>query len=240
MRAIFKLTFLFLVSLGAAAKSDYPLQMLERPFTMPKNSFQTGLEFRNSAVGIMSAEYGITDNLQIGLSWDGLVTGETLKPEMSMAVSLGYFLFSTPYASSMAEFKLPFYFESNVLKKASFAFTTSVPLVRGHLGLLLFYDELVALDGSKENLQASFNFPVRLNWQATEQLYLKLGTSVATLSTTGEHENIIDKTPLTFSGLFAVTKSVDLLGSFGFANVQQPKDMVIMLGISIRGGELDG
>ena len=229
-----------LVSMGAVAKSEYPLQMLHRPFTMPKNAFQTSMQFKNSAVGIMSAEYGITHDLELGLEWGGMGTkGQDLQPEMSMAVKLGYFLFSTPYASSMLNFSLPFHFESNVLQKASLSLTTSVPIVRGHLGLLLFYDDLVALDWSKETLQASFNFPVRLNWQATEQLYLKLGTSVGTLSTTGSHVSIADKTPLKFETLFAVTKSVDLLGSFGFAAVQKPSDMIFMLGVSIRGGELD-
>lgn len=241
MKTISKLIFILsLVSLKVAAKSDYPLQMLERPFTMPKNSFQTSMQFKNSAVGIMSAEYGITDDLELGFSWGGVATGETLKPETSMAVNLGYFLFSTPYVSSMASFSLPFHFESNVLKKASFAFTTSVPIVRGHLGLLLFYDDLIALDWSKDTLQASFNFPVRLNWQATQQLYLKLGTSAGTLTTTGVHKSMVDAAPLTFSVLYAVTKSVDLLGSFGFAAVQKPTDAVMMLGISIRGGDLDG
>jgi hypothetical protein len=227
--------------MSATAKSTYPLQMLDRPFTMPKNSFQSSLQFKNSAVGIMSTEYGITDDLELGLSWGGMSTsGQHLQPEMNMTVNLAYFLFSKPYASGMVNFSLPFYFESQVLHKASFALTTSVPLVRGHLGLLLFYDDLVALDWSKETLQASFNFPVRLNWQATDQFYLKLGTSLGTLNTAGPQISMIDKTPLKLEALFAVTKSVDLLGSFGFANVQQPKNIVMMLGISVRGGELDG
>ena len=240
MKKIYFALALTLVSMGVLAKTEFPTAMLERPFTMPKNAFESGLQFKNTAVGIMSFDYGITHDFQAGVSWGGLTTDDQgLQPEMNMAVNLGYFLFSTRYASSMANFTLPFHFENDVLKKASFSFTTSIPLIRGHLALLAFYDDLIALDWTN-GLKANFNFPLRLNWQATPHLYLKLATNLVNFSTTGVHTHIIDKTPLTFSALYAVTKSVDLVGSFGFTNVQDCKDAVLMLGMAFRGGELDG
>ncbi|MES2504081.1 MAG: hypothetical protein V4534_04300 [Myxococcota bacterium] len=238
MKYIVNTAFLASISLGLCAGS-YPTQMLDRPFTLPQNSFESGVKFNNAQVGVLKTDYGITDDFQIGLSWGGMATQEDMKPDMKMNINLGYFLFTSPYASGMLNASMPFYFESAVTQSASFALTTSVPLIRGHLGMLLFYDDLVALDWSK-GFHASFNLPVRLNWQATSQLYLKLGTSVANLRTTGEHDHLFNKTPLELSALFAVTPFVDIVGSVSFPKLQQPNDVVMMIGFDIRGGSLEG
>ena len=228
------LTFM---ALGTIA-SEYPLPMLQRPFTMPKNSFESSIQFKNSAVGVLSTDYGITDDFQLGLSWAGMSTNR-LDPAMQMSINAGYFTFANNWIANMVVASLPLYFEKNALHAFALSAPTAVPIIRGHLGLLLFYDDLVALDW-ENGFVAKFNFPLRLNWQATDRLFLRLGTNLATLSTNGEHNHLFKTSPLTLSGLFAVTKNVDILGSFGFPNLQKPTDMVMMLGVAFRGGALDG
>ncbi len=242
MKSSLKIIISFM-AFGALAE-EYPLQMLERPFTMPKNAFESELLFKNSAVGIMSANYGITNDLQLGLSWNGMSTkevesGKKIVPDMSLSINAAYFTFGTRWAAGMVTASMPLHFESNTFQSVSFAAPLSIPIVRHHLGLFLFYYDSVVFNW-KDGFFAEFNLPLRLNWQATERLYLKLGTNLATLSTNGNHNHLIKTSPLTLEGLFAVTKNVDILGSFGFPDVQHAENMVMMLGVAFRGGALDG
>lgn len=213
------------------------MTVFQRPFTMPQNSFQSSLNFSNSNMLMLGADYGITDKFQIGLGWEGLDTAGKL-PTQKLSLNAAHFLFSTPYASSMAVFNMPFYFDRMVLQQVNLSLSTYIPLVRGHLNLVLLED-LVKFSWLTDTA-ADFKISTRLSWQATQALCLNLVTSPATLSTSGEHTHIIQKTPLELRALYAVTPMVDIVGSLGFDNIQNASGFSAMLGVLLRGGDIEG
>ena len=62
---------LLTLSLGALAAPKYSATVFQRPFTMPQNSFESSLFFSDQNKASLGVDYGITDDFQIGLSWNG-------------------------------------------------------------------------------------------------------------------------------------------------------------------------
>ena len=118
---------------------------------------------------------------------------------------------------------------------------TYIPLVRGHLNLVLL--ENLATLNWKESVNAEFAFHIRLSWQATHSLCLNLSTTAGILNTSGSHKHLFDTTPLNFSALYAITPMIDVLGQVGYKNLQTTNGstgLTMMLGVLFRGGEIEG
>ncbi|MBH1989159.1 MAG: hypothetical protein I8H75_01260 [Myxococcaceae bacterium] len=227
------------VSIGAWSFAKYPMTVFSRPFTMPRNSFETALRFSNSNAVSLSADYGITDHFQLGLSWAGLQAGN--EPDQKISLNLAHYLFATKYLSSMAIASIPFHFDASVVKGMSLSMATYIPLVRGYLNLVLL-ENLITIDWSS-NPQAIFAFETRLSWQATEALCLNLVTNWAQISTTGDYEHVGLRTPLFLKALYAVTPMIDVFGQIGYNNLQKidrkEGGLIAMLGIALRGGSIE-
>lgn len=231
---------LFTLSLGVMAAPKYSATVFERPFTMPQNSFESTLMFSNDKMMLLGADYGITDDIQLGLGWDGFETVRTnnIAPTQSIAVNAAAFLFSTRYASSMATVSMPLHFDKMAVQSVSLGVPTYVPVVRGRLNLV-FLENLIELKWL-DRASADFKFETRVSWQATRSLCLNLITSPAILSTSGNHTHLIDVTPLKFKALYAITPMIDVFGSVGFDNIQNAAGFSGMLGVGFRGGDIEG
>lgn len=232
-----RILLLFVFSLSSLAATKYSMAVFQRPFTMPQNSFESSLRFSNANILMLGADYGITDQFQIGLGWEGMDTAGKL-PMQKISLSAAHFLFSTSYVSSMAILTLPFHFDRMVLQQVNLSLSTYVPLVRGRLNLVLLED-LVKFSWLTDTY-ADFKISTRLSWQTTHALCLNLITSPVTLSTSGNHAHIIQATPLHFSALYAVTPMVDVVGSIGLDNIQNAAGFSAMLGVALRGGDIEG
>lgn len=233
----FALTAVLLtLSLGVFAGHRYSITVSQRPFTMPENSFETSLGFSNKSSVLLNSAYGITDNFQLGLEWGGLDTGNF--PDQKVSLSAQHFLFSTPYLSSKAVMKMPFYFNRMVLQEIALGMPAYVPLIRDKL-TLVFLENLMTVKWL-EDTKADFQFSTRLSWQATQSIWLYLSTNLGTLSTQGNHSHIVQATPLTFFALYAVTPMVDITAETGFKDIQNQTDFTVMLGVAIRGGNIEG
>ncbi|MBL4819337.1 MAG: hypothetical protein JKY15_08990 [Deltaproteobacteria bacterium] len=206
---------------------------------MPKNAFESKIKFNNSSVGIISTDYGITNDFQIGISWGG-VASQNLKPDRSISLNVGYYALTTPYSFTMLSMSMPFYMEKDPVRNVSFAAPTVFTIIPSTLGIMAFYNDLVALKWSKNKVEADFAVPFQLYWQPTEQLYLNVSTEIARLNTAGNHSHIAQTTPLNFGALFAATDSIDVMGSFEFSELQDPTKVSLMLGMAFRGGRLNG
>lgn len=230
---------LLTLSLGALAAPKFSANVFQRPFTMPRNSFETGLIFDNNNIAQLAVDYGVTDKIQLGLSWKGL--GEDNAPAEAISLNAAAYLFSTRYVSSMAKLSMPIYFQTQVVQELSGGMPTYIPLVRGHLNLVLL--ENLATLNWKESVNAEFAFHVRLSWQATHSLCLNLSTTAGILNTSGSHKHLFDTTPLNFSALYAITPMIDVLGQVGYKNLQTTNGstgLTMMLGVLFRGGEIEG
>lgn len=225
---------------GLFAAEKYAISVFERPFTMPKNSFETGLRFSKSNIAEIDVDYGITEHFQLGLSWDGVNMNN--KVDRRISLNLSHYLFSTRYVSSMAIVRTPFVFNSNVIQEMTVSVPTYIPLVRGHLNLVLL-ENIVKVDWLKAPY-ADFAFQTRLSWQATHAFCISLISSPGKLSTSGNHVHILNQTPLSVRALYAITSMVDIVGSIGYENVQQvhvwENNFTAMIGFSLRGGDIEG
>lgn len=229
-------TILLTLSLGVFAGPRYSITVSQRPFTMPKNSFETSFGFSNKSFALLNSVYGITDNFQLGLEWGGLDTSNF--PDQKVSLGAQHFLFSTPYLSAKAVMKMPFNFNRMVLQEIALGMPAYVPLVRDKL-TLVFLENLVTVNWL-EDTKADFQFSTRLSWQATQAIWLYLSTSLGTLSTLGNHNHIVQTTPLTLFMLYAVTPMVDITAETGFRDIQNQTGFTVMLGVSIRGGNIEG
>lgn len=226
------------LSLGALAAPKYPITVFQRPFTMPKNAFESVLSFSNDNIMKLGADYGVTDSFQMGFDWGGLDMSNS--PSKKISLNAAHYLFSTPYASSMATFSMPFYFSKMVLQSVTLGMPTSIPIVRGHVSWIVFED-LITLDWL-ENVYSNFQFGTRISWQATPSLYFSLGTSLGTLNTLDENTHIFQTTPIKLGVIYAVTPMVDLIGSLKVNDLQQSKttEFIATLGVVFRGGNIEG
>lgn len=228
-----------------APKNLYPTAMLQRPFTLPTNSFETGLNFKVNtsqlAINGMHLDYGIIDDFQIGLSWNGVSANHNfsdLTPDKAISLNLGYFLFANHYAAAMLAFTQEFHLDnSRIAKSSSLAMPTSIPLIRGHLAFMTLHNDLIKMDWEKNVLE--FNLPVKLNWQATDRLYLSVESRLGKLSTDGDHRHIFQEHDYWFQGLYAITPAIDIVARTGY-NSAPDRGFAFITGINIRGGMLDG
>lgn len=228
------------LSLGLLATEKFPMTVFERPFTMPRNSFESTLFFSDNNLLMLGADYGITDHTQIGLGWGGLDTKESA-PVQKISVMASQFLFSTRHVSSMATLSIPLHFERMIFQEVNLSLPTYIPVVRGKFNVVLF-ENLAKLNWSAQT-HADFKFETRLSWQATHVLCLNLITDLATVNTLGNHKHIGQATPLTFKVLYAITPMIDIMGSIGYDNIQKYESTVGitgMLGVAFRGGDLEG
>ena len=228
-----------------AAKNFYPTAMLQRPFTLPTNSFETGIKLKASAsqlaMNSLHLDYGITNDFQIGVSWNGMSANHNfsdLTADQALSLNLGYFLFANHYAASMLAFSQEFHLDnSRVAKSSSLSMPTSIPLVQGRLALMTFNRDLIKMDWEKT--VAEFNLPIKLNWQATDRLYLTAETLLGKLSTDGNHTHIFQQHDYWFQGLYAITPAIDVVAKTGY-NSAPDSGFAFIAGINIRGGMLDG
>src|SRR3989338_156054 len=123
--------FFITMSLGTLAAPKYSATAFQRPFTMPKNSFESSLSFSNKNVAELGFDYGLTDLIQMGIGWRGL--DQNNQPTQALSINVAADLFSTPYASAMAKLSMPLYFQNQLIQEVSAGMPTYIPLVRGYL-----------------------------------------------------------------------------------------------------------
>lgn len=243
---------------ASKASNTYPTAVLSRPFTMPSNSFETTLKFKTGSHGAkdeafyslntLSAGYGVTDDLELGLSWDGMKMDNlafgNLQATPSVSLNAGYFLYAIPYVAAMASLSIPFHFDSEVVKSTSFAMPTSFSIIKSKLSFLTFYYDTVKIhwrdNGDKKQYTVDFRFPLKLSYQATSNFFAGISTEIAALSTDGKHSHIGQTTPLYLNATYAVTRAFDIVAQTGFDNVQDWRNSFsFVAGVTYRFGAID-
>lgn len=235
-----------------SAKPAFPVAMSERPFTIPQGAFQfdTGISggLEKEELGSrVSAAFGINDDFQVDISWDGM-NWMDLKPSESMSLSAAYYIGATPFSATLLIVSMPFAFgEDNIVNSMSFHALTAFGLGGGFSIMAL--DELVDFhfrpesnsDPEWKGVYADFNVPVKLTYQATENIYLGLKTSLASFHTNKEQEYIWDRTPVAASMVYSFNNAIDIETTVGFSDVQRAdKTFNASIGFSFRGGALGG
>jgi hypothetical protein len=248
------------VKLEASKPSTpYPTAVLSRPFTIPANAFETTLKLKTGSHGAdetafyslntLSFAYGVTNDLELGLSWDGMkfdnLSGANLKATSSIALNAGYFLYAIPHIASMASLSIPFHFDREVIKTTSFSMPTSVSIINGKLAFLTFYYDTVKIhwreDANKKQYTVDFTFPLKLSYQATSNLIAGISTEIGQLSTDGKYSYIGKTTPLYLSATYAVTRALDIVAQTGFDDAQNWRNSFSFIaGLAYRFGAIDG
>ncbi|MES2503653.1 MAG: hypothetical protein V4534_02120 [Myxococcota bacterium] len=228
---------LSLLLASALLAESYPIALVDRPLTMPRNSFESTLRFDQKSLMQLGMGYGFSDNMQLGISWDGMEapSGATPVPKRRINLTGAYWAFNSPYISGRANFILPFNFDRMVLQELFVGFALFVPVKRGLMNVVLF-DQLMTLNWYEAETQATFHFPIRLSWQVNPAICLNFKTELAEFNTSGHHEHLIKKTPLYLEALYGITSEIDVIGLAGFGNIQNATNLSLMLGVNFRGG----
>lgn len=240
-------------------KSAFPTALLARPFTLPAGTAEIGgrmkLGVHQDAAGktapdlvslnSLSLGVGVTDDLQLGLSWGGFQI-PNVKPAQGIDINAGYFLFANKWAAAMASLNVPFHFNSDVVNNVTFAMPTAFGVVQ-NVSILAFYDSLIDFgfgkkDGNRK-LNASFSLPIKLGYQATPNLWVDVSTRLAKfeVQTGKDHSYFWKSAPIKVRGFYAITNAFDVVADAGFDDVFNAKDtFAVVLGIQYRMGNLDG
>lgn len=244
-------------------KSRFPTSILSRPFTMPRNSFESKINFKAGShvdpsslysLSNLSLDYGITEDFQLGLSWNGVETTNSFNKfstDNSLTLNAGYFLFAVPYAAAMATLSIPFHFDNQVIKTTSFAMPTAVTAVKNKLSFLFFYYDTVKVywrtipntnpENVKNQFTVDFALPVQLGYQATESFNIALSTNIATLSTDGKHDHPGKTIPIHLNLTYAVNSFLDLTGKLSLDNAYDAANTFsFTAGVVYRFGMLEG
>ena len=244
MGLVSKLVFaLSVLSLSAIAYPKYAMTVLERPLTMPKNSFETAMLFKNQNVMQLGLDYGaIDDYLQVGVFWNGFTVAN--EPYQGLSLNLASSLFFSKYVNSMAKLSMPFQFNNQVLREISLGTPLYVAVFPGRFNVV-FFDDLLRMNWSEKQVAAQFAFGLRLSWQATRAMVLNLSSSFAVLDTAGSHKHIGMTSPLKLSALYSISPLFDVVGEVGYSDFHQSafagmSGLNFGLGILMRGGEIEG
>lgn len=232
----------------------YPVSNSDRPFTLPSAMAEADLLVHHSALhhfGVsIGGGYGITDNLQINASYDGVMLRdfETVVAEKSFHLGFGYFLFETPFMASMADVDFPLYVEANWAQNIKLALPTAIPIWRAaRLGMMILQSGVIDFQFNPY-FAADINIPGKISWQATEGLSLALGTNFATFNINRPdgkggnlgHDYIWTKTPLYLNALYGFNDMFDLLVRVGFHDLQKNlgEEFYAWIGIGFRFGRM--
>lgn len=237
----------------------YPTAVFSRPFTIPANAFEAALTLKTGSHGTsdtafysvnsLSFGYGVTNDLEIGLSWDGIkfdnLAGANLKANPSVSLNAGYFLYAIPRVAAMTSLSIPLYFDNEVIKTTSFAMPTSFSIIKGKLAFLTFYYDTIKIhwrdSEDKKQFTADFRFPLKLSYQATNNFFVGISTEIGALSTDGQHSHIGKTTPLYLSATYAITRAFDIVAQTGFNNAQDWRNSFsFVAGVTYRFGAIDG
>lgn len=239
MKLLLKTSVFLVVSLSSIAAPKFSKTAMERPFTMPQNSFESNLGFSTKNISSLGVDYGITDNIQLGVGWSGFDLDKN--PEQSIRLNAAAPVFSTSFVSSMARVSMPIYFTSLPAQEISASMPLYFSIISGKLSLALLEDFFTI--NWADSTHASFAFNTKLSYQATHSLYMALGTSLGTLSTAGDHQHLANSFPIRFSVLYAVTPMVDLLGGIEYSNLVNhtgTAGLGLSFGMLFRGGAIEG
>ena len=235
-----------------AANNMFPVAISSRPFTLPAGSFEVatslGGSLSDKSMGSdLRLSLGINDDLQLDVTYGGM-SWMDVTPTQSMSVGVGYFTYANDFMASMASLSVPLDFGADhVAQSVSFAAFTVFGLGNG-FGIHAFYENLVdfhfrpATHGDAEwtGMYADFNLPVRLAYQASDEVYLGLSTNLATLHTNKAQEYIWDVTPIKLAAAYSFSNAVDLGVWVGFTDVKDANTFNGGIGFSVRGGALNG
>jgi hypothetical protein len=232
----------------------FPTAVIKRPFTPPQGSLEVSgaMKFGNhtgdagavapdmASLSSLSARFGLTDDLSVGVSWDGFLIPK-MNPTKSFTAGLGFFVGANKFAATMVSVDVPVHFNSDAVRNVRFAAPTAFGIAP-NVSILAFYDGLVDFRFAGKKYEASFNLPIKVGYQATEKLWVDASTNLATFEVGSQkgHNYIWQKAPVKVRGLYAITNSFDVVADVGFDNVVKPKEtFAFTLGLNYRIGVLD-
>lgn len=243
-------------AVGSAAKNDnlrFPLEVINRPGVLPTHIFQStmGLNFRapSDVLANVKFEYGVLQNLQTSLSFDGLAFREAKVGEKSLTLGGKYSMWGRHLAgpwgvSQSVALDLPFHFQRQFI----YDITAGLPTV--------FYTDRMAMGVGHSLLHLSykkyFEMDVPFKFWVGAQVYGKtwadLSSSFGRLSivnTKGQGtfvgKGFWQELPLTLTVIHAMNPSFDVKAYGGFGDVLKAKQTFeVGFDMVVRGGRLFG
>lgn len=235
--------------LSASVESQlFPRSVLSRPFTMPQGGVEAALTSsfgdtspENTKMGV-AAEVGITNDLSFKFEYGGMQFKDATFSK-SVTPSINYFLFAVPHLAQMIYVELPVYFDGEqAVRSASIGLPTAIGIAKGWSLMTLHYNTL-GFSFDKGQFGLDIAVPVQLGWQATRDLYVTLGTELATFHINqGKAQDFIwTITPAKLKGTYAFHRAFDVFAKAGFNDVQHAGDtFAAQLGLAYRFGAIDG
>lgn len=207
-------SFLALSGPASASPESWPLEIIDRPLTLPSGSMSAGIAvdanhdfstIGGAATGLWGVSFGVTDDLSLGVGYGfGLREPEGRGP---LDVSAGYSVYSGAALSVAATAGYGHDFMSG--SDAATAGALLWYMLGDKLALVSGGDQLaVGFDDSSVVLSV----PVGLGYQPEAHVYLELDVDLLDLGIANADTAVLgaDQVPIDFSAFFSPVRSLDL------------------------------
>ena len=229
-----------------ASDSAYPIQIFDRPFTLPKGAWQAGLDLdANEGFDFINAgvigSYGLMDLLQLDLaySWALKDAAGDFEAKGPLTVGASYVYYEAGPMTGMAVAAVGYDFLAEGLSPLEvgsllwYAFTDKMALYTVPT-LNVFLEEIDGL-GNPIFLTVPIIFAI----QATPNVYAEVGTEVATIEIADSDSLFFgaDYIPLEVVGFFSPNNMLDIGAGVVWGDLKEESDSLTFLVLArYRGG----
>lgn len=236
-------------SASFAQDAAYPVAVLDRPGSLPIGAVEGAVDFNSEQFDMdkskvsAKAKFGLGMGTQLTLGYDG-VTVKTGKFDDTASVGFRAKLFSVGNYGTSANVNLPVHFNNSIIENVEFGFSNSYAFnnqfVVSALGRNFLDVKFVDKDTKARKLDLEVNVPVVLMFQANENIYLELDTSLANIHTKFSDSKFIwKKFPVELGVTYAFNNAIDVSVKGGFENALIPtKTFTAGLGVAFRTGNI--
>lgn len=241
---------LVVLTAGAVlAEEAYPVAVLDRPGVLPIGAVEGVVDFNNKGLDLghsdvkVKAKVGVGSKIQIDLGYDGAAKGsfEASKLNHTAHVGARASLMSVGSYGNSISFDVPLHFAGQLVENTKIGFTNAYMITNNFAVLALHGDFLDVKYGKKLGLEV--NLPVMAAFQASENVYLELGTNLATFNARefDKSNYIWTKTPVGLGVTYAFNNVIDLSAKVGVEDaLNAKKTFNAGVGVAFRAGNLLG
>ena len=212
------------------AEGAYPIELFDRPFTLPTGVWQAGLDvFADKsfdAVGTaIRGDYGLTNQLQLGLQYTFGVKEFEAKGDLALQGNYVYLETNTFYGMAVASTGYSFLGEAlSPLELGSLFWYTIVP---SKIAVYTIPTVSIALadqgvDGGASIRPVFLSLPLSVAVQLIKNVYVEVGTELASIKI-ADSDTIIfgaDYVPLSLIGFFSLNNALDLAAGLSWGDLK--------------------
>jgi len=225
----------------------YPIEIINRPFTLPSGAWQAGLDLfadkSFDAIGTsVGFDYGLLNELQVGLSYSFLLKDFEAKGDLALAAS--YLYLGGDKLSGLAVAGLGYSFLNEgllPLEVGSLVWYTINPKMAVYAVPLLtisLADEDLG-DGGAAVKPIFLALPVNYALQVTSTIYVEVGTELAQINISDSNTLIFgaDYIPLSLIGFLSLDNKLDFGAAISWGDLSDDAGAFDLLAlVRYRGG----